>query len=394
MADQPNGGHAPTVFTYHTLRSVNSPEDTQAGRRRYCGVAPANSFFPISTDENVRSFLGRDQDGKRRKSTKVNMAIRETLTEHREDLVLLNSEIVMVAKDVKVDDGAKPPKVTLHDCSIINGAQTQGVLKDFFAENKDDKDYPSVNFELIVTDDDELIADISIARNFQNEVTDLSIFGRQGRFDDLEKKMQKSDPKIRLRKRETDFGDEYLDTEKLIQVMTAMAPTDLPLPSAEKRKVKTPETIYRVYAYRHRSRCLTDFAIVMDSPLQWTEARDFFLDVAGDAWHVYQKLKGEQTFSRLLCVKGEVIAGKKHVLPDGVPDGIVFPMLSALSRFMKKDEDGHWHFVVPAKFPWEAFCRIAMSQETSAAGNNPQTMGKKAECYVGLHGALEMSFAT
>ena len=47
------------------------------------------------------------------------------------------------------------------------------------------------------------------------------------------------------------------------------------------------------------SRCLTDFAIVMDSPLAWSDARDFFLDIAVDAWRVYQKLKGEQTFSRL-----------------------------------------------------------------------------------------------
>ena len=172
-----------------------------------------------------------------------------------------------------------------------------------------------------------------------------------------------------------------------------MAPTEIPLPSAEKRKVKTPETIYRVYAYRHRSRCLSDFAIVMDNPRAWPVAHEFFLDIAVDAWRVYQRLKGEQTFSRLLCVKGEQVAGRKQVLPDGVPDGIVFPMLSALSRFMTLTSKGGWEFKVPSNFPWDAFCRIAMSQETSAAGNNPQTMGKKAECYVGLHGALEMSFA-
>jgi AIPR protein len=394
MANQPSGLTKPITFNYHTLRSVNSPEDTQAGRRRYCGVAPANSFFGISTDENVRSFLGRDQNGDRRKSTKVNLAIRETLSEHREDFPLLNSGIVMVAKEVKVEDGAKPPRVTLHGVSIINGAQTQGVLRDYFDENAEDKAYPSVNFELIIADDEELMAEISIARNFQNEVTDLSIFGRQGRFDELEKRMQTIDPSFRLRKRETDFGDGYLDTEKLVQALTAMAPTEIPLPSAVKRKVKTPETIYRVYAYRHRSRCLADFAVVMDNPKAWPEAHRFFLDVAVDAWRVYHRLKGEQTFSRLLCVKGEVIAGKKQVLPDGVPDGIVFPMLSALSRFMTEGKKGGWEFKVPANFPWQAFCRIAMSQETSAAGNNPQTMGKKAECYVGLHGALEMSFAT
>src|SRR5712672_3163653 len=85
----------PTLITYNTLRTVNSPEDTQAGRRRYCGVAPANSFFELHTDENVRAYLGRDEDGARRKSTKVNVAIRETLAEHREDFPLLNSGIVI-----------------------------------------------------------------------------------------------------------------------------------------------------------------------------------------------------------------------------------------------------------------------------------------------------------
>jgi len=158
MATQATGGHdKPTLITYNTLRTVNSPEDTQAGRRRYCGVAPANSFFELHTDENVRAYLGRDEDGARRKSTKVNVAIRETLAEHREDFPLLNSGIVIVARDAKVDDNSKPPKLTLYSPSIINGAQTQGVLRDFFAERKDDKAYPSVNFELIVTDDEELI---------------------------------------------------------------------------------------------------------------------------------------------------------------------------------------------------------------------------------------------
>jgi hypothetical protein len=258
---------------------------------------------------------------------------------------------------------------------------------------KDDTAYPSVNFELIITEDEGLIGDISIARNYQNEVSNLSIYGRQGRFDQLEGAMRKVDPSIRLKKRETDFGDEYLDTEKLVQVMTAMAPTETPLPSAEKRKVKTPETLYRVYAYRHRSRCLADFATVMDAPKEWPVAYGFFLDIAAEAWGIYRRLKGEQTFSRLQCVKGEYVGSRKQVAPDGVPDGIVFPMLSALSRFMTR-ENGHWQLAIPQKFPWEAFCRIAMAQETSAAGNNPQTMGKKADCYVALHGAMEMFFST
>src|SRR5262249_22701740 len=104
------------------------------------------------------------------------------------------------------------------------------------------------------------------------------------------------------------------------------------------------------------------------------------------------KLKGEQSFSRLQCVKGETTSGKKWVDPDGVPDGIVFPMLSALSRFMKEHKGG-WRLAIPARFPWQTFYQAAMLQETNAAGNNPNTMGKKADCYVSLHGSIDMYFA-
>jgi hypothetical protein len=266
-------------------------------------------------------------------------------------------------------------------------------LRDYFAKHSDDTNYPSVNFELIVTDDDELVGDISIARNYQNEVTDLSIFGRQGRFSALQDAMAKSDRSIKLRTKETDFGDEFTDTEKLVQVLTAIAPTDIPLPSAVKRTVKTPETIYRVYAYRHRSRCLTDFAAVMDKPHEWPVAYRFFLDVSVDVWRLYNRLKSEQAFSRLVCVRGTTVAGKKVVDPDGVPDGIVFPMLSALSRFVG-ERDGRWRLEIPARFPWPTFFQAATLQETSpTAANNPNTMGKKADCYIALHGSIDMYFA-
>jgi hypothetical protein len=390
MTSQAQDTHVQRVnFPYHTLRSVTSPEDTEVGRKRYTGVAPADSFFALDTDANVRAYLSRDQNGDRRKGTKINAAILDTLENNRDAFALLNTGITIVAEDAKVDDNAR--KVTLVAPSIINGAQTQGVLKDYFTDHPDDREQPSVNFELIVTDDEELVAEISIARNFQNEVKSLSIFGRQGRFDELEKAMQRKDKSITLRKSETDFGKEFLDTEKLVQVLTAIAPQSIKLPSAEKRKVKTPETIYRVYAYRHRSRCLTDFAEVMDGDKETADARAFFLDVAFDAWQLYLRLRSEQSFSRLQCVSGEYEGGRKIVARDGVPDGIVFPMLSALSRFI--DEKGHWKLAVPAKFPWKTFFDQAMTQEKTTAANNPQTMGKKADCYVALHGSIDMFFA-
>ena len=104
---------------------------------------------------------------------------------------------------------------------------------------------PTISFELIVVDDPHLIAEVSIARNYQNKVADLSIYGRQGRFEELEARMQEKYPGVELRKRETDFSSDYLDTEKLVQVMTALAPHEIELPSAT-RKNPSKETLYRV----------------------------------------------------------------------------------------------------------------------------------------------------
>lgn len=378
-------------FKYDILRTVTSDQDNEVGRRRYAGIAPASSFFELSTDANVRDFLGRDEHGDRRKSTRVNMAIRNTLETDRESFSVLNAGITIVAREAKVDDNAR--KVALDAPSIINGAQTQGVVTDFFKEHPEDTEYPSMNFEIIVTDDEDLIGKISIARNFQNEVKSLSIYGREGRFNELEKAMQRHDKSIKLRKSETDFGDEYFDTEKLIQVLTAIAPTGIKLPSAEKRKVKTPETIYRVYAYRHRSRCLKDFADVMDDLNTWKDAASFFMDIAFDAWGLYQRLRGEQGFSPLHCVQGDEQGGRKKVRPDGVPDGVVFPLMSALSRFTKHS-GGKWRLELPTRFPWGTFIQHAMTQATTTAGHNPQTMGKKQECYIALHGLVDMYFSS
>jgi AIPR protein len=387
----PSSGSDSLSISFHSIRNVTSPEDQDAGRKRLCGTIPISEFAKVSTEENVRRYLGEGTDGAKRKSTAVNMAVRRTLQENPDLFCLLNSGGVIVARKADVDDNKKV--VRLRGPSIINGAQTQGVIKEVLAASSDEAEIPSINIEIIVTDDEELIADISIARNFQNRVADLSIYGRQNLFDELEKSLRRHDKTIDLRKSETDFDKDLLDTEKIIQCVTAIAPPTVSMPSAsDARRQKSPETQFRVYAYRHRARCLKDFALVMESPADWPDANSYILDVAWDVWQLYQRLRSEQAFSGLHKVKGESVSGKKVVANDGVPDGVVFPMLSALSRFIRRSSKG-WKLDIPSNFPWQTLYRQAMVQLKTTASHNPQTMGKDADCYVALHGAIDMYFA-
>jgi len=98
-------------------------------------------------------------------------------------------------------------------------------------------------------------------------------------------------------------------------------------------------------------------------------------------------------FSRLKNVRGDKTNGQKVVTKDGVPDGIVFPMLSALGRFVRKvngqmeDRDTTWISV------GNLIPRRLYPRETTTASFNPQTMGRMADCYIALHGAIDMYFA-
>jgi hypothetical protein len=78
----------------------------------------------------------------------------------------LNGGMVLVARAAEVDD--KNRVLMLRQPSIINGSLTQGELQRYFDRYSrlDDFFEPSIKYELIVTNDDNLIAEISISPNF------------------------------------------------------------------------------------------------------------------------------------------------------------------------------------------------------------------------------------
>ena len=83
-----------------------------------------------------------------------------------ENFVTLNSGIVIVARDIEIDEKSKT--AFLVRPSIVNGSQTRGELEYYLANTPTDiRLNVSCKFEIVVTNDDDLIGEISIARNFQ-----------------------------------------------------------------------------------------------------------------------------------------------------------------------------------------------------------------------------------
>jgi len=369
-------------FPFHSFRNISCPEDIENGRKVFTGHAPVTSVLDLSTDENVRDYL-LDAEGKqRRRPTQVNKEIRQTLESHPETFSILNGGIVIVARAHEVDEQKKLLRLTR--ASIINGSQTQGVLKDFFQSQDLLLLMPPVHvkYELIVTDDEDLIGEISIARNFQNDVASISIAGRRGQLDELEKSLRKKIPGTKLQRSETELSDDYVVTERLLQVITALIPASLWPKAAEA------ENPNKVYTYSMRAKCLREFQEIYRQAHdrkdpEHESARElyqFYLDIGPEALLLYDKWKSHQGFAGTGI--RSITRDKREILE--VPDGLIFPILASLSAFATKTSDG-WRIKPPRTFKDEELIKAAKSVYQSVASSNPWIMGKSRACYFALN---------
>lgn len=365
---------------FHSIRNISSPEDIQNGRAIQAGQLPIKSILDLPTHENVRGYLVEAEGKQRRVKTQVHRAIEETLKERPDSFSVLNGGIVIVARDSEIDEKQKILK--LNNPSIINGSQTQGVVRDFL-ERASDSIAASVHikFELIVTTDDDLIADISISRNFQNDVENLSIAGRKGQLDELEASIQKTLPEFRLQKSETQIpaeGNDYLHTEKLLQVLAALLPKELWWKQAEFNKT---------YTYNAKAVCLKDFQEIYKRAKdpdakehdKFKEIYRFYLNISAAAWGLYTKWKTHQGFAK---------TGLRSIERDGrevvdVPDGIIFPIIASLSEFAVNGKAG-WRIDQPKQLNDAELISAAKSVYMEIAKSKPEIMGKTKACYSNL----------
>jgi AIPR protein len=362
------------ALKYHSCRNISAPEDEQQNRKIYSGHAPVSSVLDLEDNENVREYLVDAAGKERRRPTLVHQAIRKTLADIPDQFSVLNGGMVIVAREASVDDAKKV--LYLNDASIINGSQTQGELKRYFAAADGfPPSVPSIRFEIIVTDDKDLVAEISIARNFQNDVRAISIAGRRGQLDELETAMQPKFPGTRLRKSESDLTSdgEFLDSEKLIQVTLALMPSEL-LGEFDDRM----DASNKVFAYSQKTRCLKLYQRMVEEPT--SKAYKCALNLAPTAWELYMKWKSHQGFQG---------TGLRAIERDGreiidVPDGIVFPIIAAHAAFVAKVKGNGWA-MAEVESPADAeLIETAKQDYMEIAKSNPQTMGKSKACYSSL----------
>jgi hypothetical protein len=147
-------------------------------------------------------------------------------------------------------------------------------------------------------------------------------------------------------------------------------------------------------AYKTAAYCLQDFMVIHDlrATDQGSAARyAYFIDMAGPAWTEYEKWLRHPQWNdkRLREPLGQAVRGEDGIIKQ-ISDGIVFPILSALSRFVKRTRSGHWMIYYPKVFRDEDML-IAARRQLKECGGRPMLMGRSGGAYAALMTLTEMA---
>lgn len=363
-------------LNFESIRNVTSPDEKENGSRTFIVNLPAEEILKIDTELDLRDYIPAHA-GKRRNN--VHIAIAATIENNPSRFITLHGGFVISAADIKIEDAAK--WLMLRRSSLINGAQSQGEIRRYIDACEKEGMEPNrfyVRAEIIVEADAEFTVETAIARNTSTQVAALSQAGKRKAFDELERGFQKMYPSLKLRKSETDTEPEYVDTERLLQFCTALMPEEL---------IEGAFTANKLKAYKQRAQCRASFetaafAAMTDPDCDEAQTHNFYVDIAPHAWKEYQHWRSHPGW------RGKYLQERTHAITRAegdhtVADGIVFPILAALSLFVKKGK-GHWTLEKPRIFRDEMMIDAALNQLRVSCGGKVFLMGRQAGVYESL----------
>ncbi len=368
------------VIKYDVIRNLTSPAEKGNGVQTWFANINAREILGIGTRDNLRSYIAEHSATKR---NAVHKQIENTITENPDRFINRNSGITITCTECVVDDNHKIVK--LSNASIVNGAQTQGELRRFFESlDEDDNSDFLVRAEIIMDPSYESIVEIAIARNTATAVKSVSQASARGYLSELKISIEKGLPGETLQMSETDT--EGLNTQSVLQYARLLMPAEL-------LGDKNPS---RNFSYKQGGKCLTDFSNwARDRNTDDNAARlhNFIVEIAPVAvreyrlWEKHEGWNGHRLHERGRT--GDKPIGGRPVRRDKktnkvvwVAPGILFPVMSALSAFVKQRKN-RWVLEKPDLFKEDELIRRAVQQFRSL-DREVTVMGRSEQAYDAL----------
>lgn len=387
MTSLKKGKHAPNCVQIHyqLIRNTTSPDEKSIGVQSFVANASAVEILKLETKDNLRSYLGEYNP---RKRNRVHEAMRATMESQPERFIIRNSGFVITATEVAVDDNSKI--VTLTDASLINGAQSQGEIRNFLHETSEDEDTEAsdtsevpfyVRLTIIVDPDAAQVAETAIARNIATPIKSLTEANARGQLNDLAASVKSVIPDAKIRMTESDTDG--IDARKVLQLARLLMPASISGNSTATEKLRP---------YKNPEQCLTDFC-------EWFETKgtnpankakyDFTIEIAPHALVEYHKWESHPDWNKQNMWEKTKKGGralrrdKKTKKIAWISPSILFPIMGAMSEFIVKDKKGKWQIQKPKIFKDEEMIRRAATQ-FHGHESNPILMGRSESAYDAL----------
>lgn len=368
---------------YSVIRNLTSPEEKANGVQTWFANVSASAILELGAQDNLRTYIAEHSASKR---NMVHRQIENTIRELPDRFVNRNSGITITCTECVIDDAKKIAQ--LNNASIINGAQTQGELKRYFAseDGASAADFP-VRVEIIMEPLHDQIVEIAIARNTATSVKSVSQAGARGYLTELKVSIEQGLPGETIQMSETDpVGPNVLNTQSVLQMARLLMPEDLAGGA-------------RNLPYKQGGKCLTDFAnwaSVKDTDPGAKKLFDFSVAMAPVAVAEYRRWEGHEAWNGHRLHE----YGKNSDKPHGgrpvrrhritgkvvwVAPGLLFPIMSALSAFVIQ-KNGKWVLDIPAThFKDDELVRRAVQQfRSESIHREVALMGRSEAAYDAL----------
>ena len=365
-------------ITVSRLNETTSPEEKSNNAMHYTVTCPMKEVLGFNHDNNLRDFYGSDDSCKNK--TSVHKEIKASFEENPTRFIQRNSGFTVVCSGIEVPqkDEFGVKNITLTNPSLINGAQTQGMLKEISKEYGGELDKTNVRVEIIVEKNPEEVKDIAIARNTSTNVSVLSRMGANNNFKTLQKNMVEvfgiPDGKIQIK--ETDDG---IPTQTLLQVIKAMTPETIEINYKGYLKPSA------VTSYSSKAGVLTEFRKMMENKKKYDEALNYFHTFSGFAWVEYQSWSSDKEWVKYIKKYPKIGKYNEETNEVLMQWGLICPALYGLKSFLVEDT-GKWTIKYPKNFDRKTYIELVinMFKDADKGKMDLQTFAKDRGTYLEL----------
>ena len=375
-------------LTAVVVKNTTSPEEKKNGSMHYTIVCSLKEILNLNVFENLRIAYTSDESIKR--ITPKHKEIYQSFEDAPDRFIQRHSGFTVICNEIKVSSPQEYGinTVTLDNASLINGAQTQDLLKNLLEDYEGVEAYENVNIrvEVLVEKAQDERIEIAIARNTSTNVSNLSIMGKKRYFDPLEigvTSILGNDH--RLQKSETDDG---IPTQTLLQTLRTMTPREI---RDEYKSLKDSP----VKSYSGKAMVLNEYKDMVDAEANGrvknsrfeSSVLNYYRSFAGYAWIEYGKWSSDKDWIPLWKKSDNYKKIGKYNQKDDSFDltwAILCPLLYGLQHFLYEEKSGSWKIKYSNSFDKKAYMNYVLDRFKDS-GFEPQTFAKDRAYYQDLY---------